>query len=268
MTAAGRLGPDAPYPGPYASWDRHDLTTWLTLRLANMNRAQSDGVPAWGRLDVSVWAIIFHVATSRRNDAWYPCLTAPYASRPSAFLNLMRVCRAWKVSYLTAARISPQASLLTCITQQVAEPLIFVNMDLEYCQVKLLVGYLYTCDPSIAHPTHRTTCPPLPAPPHGRWNRIATIFRLYSLSCPTYKFCTPRMWFYSHRSFWGSHTIPISHLRSCPSASTQPTRIVCSLRAALPDWRVCDSCRSPSIATRSTGPTMQTVFFSFWKAFG
>jgi hypothetical protein len=50
------------------------------------------------------------------------------------------------------------ASLLTCTTQKVVEPLIFVNMDLEYRQFKLLVRYLYTCDPLIAHPTHRTIC--------------------------------------------------------------------------------------------------------------
>jgi hypothetical protein len=135
------------------------------------------------------------------------------------------------------------ASLLTCTTQKVVEPLIFVNMDLEYRQFKLLVRYLYTCDPLIAHPTHRTIClsiTGLSTPPLG-----SDRYDLSSL----FTFMPNLQFLYAPSVLSRSQELVGIAYHSHP--------------LALPDWGVCDSWISPSIATQANLSTTHTTYSAF-----
>jgi hypothetical protein len=71
---------------------------------------------AWDRLDVSLWAMIFRFATLvRYQTSSFAVFHPPPASRPSAFLRLLLVCRAWKVSFFGIF----MASLLTPLCSQI-----------------------------------------------------------------------------------------------------------------------------------------------------
>jgi hypothetical protein len=77
--------------------------------------SRESGLAAWDRLDVSLWTMIFRFATLvRYQTTSFAALHPPPASRPSAFLKLLLVCRAWKVSSFDMFMASRLTSSCLC----------------------------------------------------------------------------------------------------------------------------------------------------------